>query len=310
MDQFKSKYGKVTGRTDSLYIYVLYECSKSELLTHIQSQLKIIDRVADAFKRKLFSSRYYLLRDMVNNTLEEECVYNTVIFISDTLESYNLEKTCQTLLKAYSHSHISYKYSDRFDLEFLEDLIFNETPYHIVKLNNNLIEYHQITKTKKRLVGSSESKTLNIDDFIEEQIKTNRYVMYGVSSKLKGFVDQKCYQIINKFLKDEEVIELISQMDQDDILDIFDKELEMMTDLKQMHKVLFKKEIKEKIEMGQVEKLYLSDKVYDKFLDNMKKLNIEINFKLIKIDTSIKSFTDGREKKINNYDGVIGIAYY
>lgn len=335
IDYIKDKYGKITGKTDSMYVYVLYECPKSEIISHIQNQLKIIDRITDGFKRKLFSARYYLLRDMINNTVEQngqnktkiknddtndngdnndkEYIFNNLIFISDTLASYELEESWYNLLKDYSHSHISYKYSDHYDIDFLIDLLENRTPYHIIKINNNCIEYIQITRTKKKLVQTYESKTLIIEDFIKEHITSktiSKYIIYGVSSKLKGFTDPKCYQIINKSLKDEEVIEMIDQMDQDDILDQFDKDLEMISDSRQMNKIIFKKEIKQKIELGQIEKLYISDKIYDKFIENLKKFNLDINFKLIKIDTNIKSFIESREKKINNYDGVVGVAYY
>jgi hypothetical protein len=313
MDIIKDKYLSLTGKSDSMYVYVLYECSKSEIISHIQNQLKIIDRIGDSYKRKLFSSRYYMLRDSISNNAEEDDdnhIFNKLIFISDTLETYDLEKSWIRLLKEYSHSNISYKYSDRFDIDFLEDLLENSNPYHVIKLNNNLIEYYQITKTKKRLVESYESKTLDIAEFIKNKNITKKYIIYGISSKLKGFVDPNCYIVINKSLKDEEVIQMIDQIDQEDILDQFDKDLEMMTDSKQIHKIIFKKNIKEKIETGQLEKIYISDKIFDKFMENLKKLNIEINFKLIKIDTMIKSFTEGREKKINQYDGVVGTSYY
>jgi hypothetical protein len=310
MDFFRDKYKNVTGRTDSMYIYILYNCSQDKLKEHVKKQLEIIDKISDSFKRKLFSSRYYLIRDMVESNLLID-TYDCILFVGDDISSHHLTKDNMALLKRYEHQNISYIYDNHYDLNYLEDLLYNTDPYHVYRVNNNKIDYIQMTKTKKLLINSKEAKPLDIQDFVNRTLPSNsRYIIHGISSKLKEIVDPKAYCIVHKHLRDDEVIEMTDQIDQEDILSGLATDILMIQDIKQLHKVVFKKEIFEKIKMSQLEKLYIDLKLYDKFMENMKKHNLDFNFKLMIINTSIKGFVEGREKLIDMYGGVVGITYY
>lgn len=310
MDLFKEKYRDEKGRTDSMYVYVLYGCSQEKIREHVKKQLEIIERVSDAHKRKLFSSRYFLIRDMIEQNPDEH-VYDCVMFVGDDIHTHQLTRANKELLRRFEHQSITFVYDNHYKLDFVEDLLFNADPYHVYRVNNNRIDYIQITKTKKVVVDSKESKPLDIQEFINQTLPSNtRYIVYGISSKFKDLEDPKAYAVINKHIKDDELIEMTDRIDQEDILTAFDADLSMMRDPKQLHKVLFKKDIPGKIKNSQLEKLYIDSKMRDKFLENMKKNQLDMNFKLITINTSIKSFVDGRERMIDMYAGVVGIAYY
>ena len=310
MDIFKEKYKDSKGRSDSMYIYVLYECSLAKIKEHIKKNTEIIERVSDTHKRNLFLSRYYLIRDMVEQNTDDH-VYNCIMFVGDDLNTHQLSRANKDLLRRFDHQNITFVYDNHFKLDFVEDLLFNNDPYHIYRINNNRIDYIQLTKTKKIVVNSKESKSLNIQEFVDQTIPSNtRYIMYGVSSKIKEMIDPKAYAVINKYIKDEELIELTDRIDQEDVLTCFNDDLSMMHDPKQLHKVIFKIDVPGKIKNSQFDKLYIDTKLYDKFIDNMKKNQLDMNFKIIRIDTSINSFVDGREKTIDMYAGVVGIAYY
>lgn len=312
MDYFKNKYKDSKGKTDSMYIYILYECSQEKIKEHIKKQIDILDRINDLHKKRLFTSRYYLLRDMIENNDDSDHIYNNVIFISDEIESYQLTQEQKNTLNKFDHHSISFVYDDHFKLEYLEDLLFNIEPYHIYRVNNNKIDYIQTTRTKKILVESKESKPLDIKGFINSTLPTNKkYIIHGISSKLKELKDDRAYTIINnKILRDEELLDMIDKIDQENILITLNSDLMMMHDSKQMHKVLFKKDIPIKIKNSQLQKLYIDCKLIDKFLTNMKKSGLDVNFKIVTIDSTIKSFVEGNEKTLDKYEGVVGIAYY
>lgn len=309
MEQY-NRYREITGKKDSLYMYVLYNCTYQEIKDHIHKQLDTIDKVPDGYKRKLFSSRYFLFKEFLND-YNDDHIFNCTLFIDDNIDSYQLDQSVQKLLRKYDNRHITYRCDDRYDLQFLEDLLTNDDPYHVFRINGNKIDYVQMTKTKKYVVESKESKQLDLTEFITDNLPPNKKcILYGVSSKLKNFNDDRTYDIITKNLKDEEVIELIDRVDQEDILIALDKDLEMLHDDKQMHKVVFKKTIQEKIQYAQLEKLYIRSDMYDKFMSNMNRLELDTNFKIIQIDLKIESFIEDREKKILQYGGVVGITYY
>jgi hypothetical protein len=310
MDYFKETYGDAKGRTDSMYVYVLYKCSQEKIREHIKKQLEIIERVNDAHKRRLFSSRYFLIRDMVELNPDDH-EYDCVMFVGDDLTSHPLTQANKELLKRFDHQNITFVYDTHYRLDFVQDLLFNADPYHIYRVNNNHIDYIQITKTKKLVVQSRESKPLDIQGFVDQTLPVKtRYIMYGVSSKFKDLTDPRAYAVINKHFRDEELIDLTLRIDQEDILDSFANDLSMIHDPKQLHKVCFKKDIPGKIKNSQLEKLYIDSKMCDKFMENIKKNQLDMNFKLICIDTSVKSFIEGRERLIDIYCGVVGISYY
>lgn len=313
MESYNYKYKNVQGKSDSLYIYVLYECSQEEIKEHIKKQLDIVDRVNDPFKRKMFSSRYFILRQFTEQ-YKDNHVYNCILFLGDNIDEYQLTTENKNILRRYNHRTISYKYDDHYDLDYLEDLISNNNPYHMFRVNNNKIDYLLLTKTKKVVVNSKESKPLDIMEFVNSSLsgdKSNtKYIIYGVSAKLKEINDTKCYAVINKLMKDDDLIDMIDQIDQEDLLIELSNDLLMLTDIKLMHRIVFKKELTSMIRNGQLQKLYIDVKLVDKFLTNMKNSKVDVNFKMIIIDTSIKSFIDGQERTLDPYEGVIGVTYY
>lgn len=310
MEYFKEKYKNAKGKSDSMYIYVLYRCTQDKIKEHTKKQLDILERVNDTHKRKMFMARYHLLKNMVEQNSDDH-VYDNIIFIGDDMNTHDMTETQKSLLKRFNHPNISFVYDNHYKLDYVEDLLFNDTHCHVYKVNNNKIDYIHITKTKKVIVDSKEAKPLNIKEFIDLTLPNNtKYIIHGVSSKLKDLIDIRAYTVINRLVRDEELLDMINKMDQENILISLKNDLTMMNDSKQMHKVVFKKEIPIKIKNSQLQKLYIDSKLTDKFLSNMKKNGLDVNFKLITIDSSIKSFVDGQEKTLDTYDGVVGITYY
>lgn len=309
MEQFK-QYEFVKGKSDSLYIYILFRCPQVEILDHIKRRLDILERISDSYKRKLFSSRYYLFREYIENNNLENNIYNCVLFIDDSLNCHQLLEENIDILKKYDHQTITYKYDNFYDLDFIADLLFCDNPYYVYRINNNKIDYLKMTKTKKIVEKSEESKQLEIKQFIDDTLPPNkRYILHGVSAKIKNFSDERAYNILSKHIRDEEIIDILSKVDQEDLLTMLENDL-ITIQSKPTHKIVFKNNILDKIKNGQLEKLYINKKIFSRFEQNMKKLGLDINFKVIQIDTDIKSFTDNREQMLCQYSGVIGVTYY
>lgn len=310
MEYFREKYKNVKGKSDSMYIYILYRCPQEKITEHIKKQLDVLERVNDVHKRKMFTSRYHLLKNMVEQNSDEH-IYDNIIFIGDEMDTHDMTESQKSILKKFNHQSISFVYDNHFKLDYVEDLLFNNNHCHVYKVNNNKIDYIHITRTKKVIVNSKESKPLNIKEFIDSTLPTNtKYIIHGVSSKLKDLTDTRAYTVINRSVRDDELLDMINKIDQENILISLKNDLTMMNDSKQMHKVVFKKEIPIKIKNLQLQKLYIDSKLAEKFLSNMKKNGLDVNFKLIMIDSLIKSFVEGQERILANYDGVVGITYY
>ena len=108
MEQFNEKYINIKGKTDSMYVYVMYNCSQSLIFEHVKKQLEYIDNINDSYKRKLYSSRYFLLRDtLTNQNNPDSHLYNYIIFISDEINIHHLYYILYYQEK-YEFFHISY----------------------------------------------------------------------------------------------------------------------------------------------------------------------------------------------------------
>jgi len=234
-------------------------------------------------------------------------------FLADRLESYQLSQKHIALLTSFCVQPITFRYGSKFDLDFLFDLVSNTKTFDTFRIHNNKIDHILISKTKKRTMVSLESKELDLHSFIHSQLShpTNKYVLFGVSSKLKNYSDPQAYVVIHRNLKDAEIFDMVDVIEKEAVLDALDNDLEMLKLDKKMHRVCFKNEIKDKIAMANLEKLYVSDKVYDKMMANMARMGMDHSgFKVIRIDTTVSSFIENREKRILIYDGVVGITFY
>lgn len=320
MDLFNTKYKNIIGKTDSLYIYILYNCHYTEIHEHIKKQQNNIKRIADPYKKKLFSSRYQVFRELIENDIiineTEDFKYNSIIFIgnNDYINIYDLTDTNIFILRKYNHRTITFVNNNYYDLIYLEDLIFNDDPYHIYKFDNNKIEYIHMTRTKRMIVNDKQLKhAADAQNFISATLQLNKhtkYVIINISTKYKLTIPDEHACIIKQHMSDNEIMEMMDKIDQEIILEKFEIDLTMMHNPKYQNRLVFKKDILLKIKNAQLEKLYIEKLLYVKFVDNMKKQGLDINCKIIIIDTKLKSFVENRETKINIYDGVVGVTYY
>lgn len=304
------KYKNIKGKTDSMYVYVLFNCDHTEIMNHIKKQSDILERVNDSYKRKLFQSRYFLLREMIEASDVTE-IFNCVIFLGDILERHELSKENLGLLNKFKHQKITFTYDSSFNLEFLEDLLFNNDPCHLFRVDNNKVEYIQMTKTKKIIVRSKESKLLDLKAFIDENISSKtRYILCGISSKLNDIKDTRSYGVINGFIKDNEIDGFVRRMYQEELIKLLKEDLTLMQNQKTLHRIVFKQDLTKIIRESKLQKLYIDSTLKNKFLSNMEKSDLIVDFKLISLDKNIKSFSENDEKILDSYSGIVGVTYY
>lgn len=240
---FNEKYRDVRGKTNSMYTYVLYRCTQNNLKEHIKKQINALNRISDIFKKQLFVSRYGSIQEFAEQ-YPGDYVYNSVLFVGQTIDQYLLTQDNINALKMFDHQKISYVYGDSFNIPYIEDLLFNISPYHMFQVNNNKIDYIYLTKTKKNIMNSKESKTLDIIGFVKSVLPMNsRYCIYGVSSKLRNNDNLSsyplAYAVIPRHMRDDELIMLCDRIDQEDLLTELTRDLDMMIDMRYTHKIVF-----------------------------------------------------------------------
>jgi hypothetical protein len=304
------------GKKDSLYTIVLFNCEQSTLLEFTKKQMLSITKIKDSYKRARANKAYYLLKQFAEE-YEDMNKFNVLILMdveNNIFNDYKLTKSHLKLLSSYTCDEIWLKCSDKYDFDELEDYLESDISYNLFRVKNNSVRYTKLGKGKKILINSLESKTLNLEEYITSYIGTDKYLVYGVSSKLSALSNSdlasNSYAIINHDVSDSEAIEYIGKMDQSNLLDEFYTDLDLINNSKTMDRIIFKKDFSP-ANLAKLQKLYIDKRIKDKFYENCQKNNIDISFDIKVIDHLINDFDSGRELRLmNDYGGVVGLTYY
>jgi hypothetical protein len=314
----KTQFVDKIGKKDSLYTIVLFNCSQSTLLEFTKKQMLSITKIKDSYKRARANKAYYLLKQYAEE-YEETNKFNVLILMdveNDVFNDYKLTKLHLKLLSSYKCNEVWLKCSNIYDFDELEDYLESDISYNLFRVKNNSIRYTKLGKGKKILINSLESKTLNLEEYITSYIGTDKYLVYGVSSKLSALsksnsdLASNSYAIINHDVSDSEAIEYIGKMDQSNLLDEFYTDLDLINNSKTMDRIIFKKDFSP-ANLAKLQYMYIDKRIKDKFYKNCQKNNIDISFGIKVIDHLINDFDSGRELRLmNDYGGVVGLTYY
>jgi hypothetical protein len=309
-DQQFQQYQDAKGKKNSFYIYVCHQCPQEELVDHLKNQKKTISTLSDGYKRKLFGAQYQRLLDLIQREYHPEAIISEIFLVGEGLDRHQLAREWSKLLHKYSCPKINFCYDDHFDLEWLKDYLTNDDPYHLVNLNNNRFNHICLTKTKKATLSSTEDKALTLSDFVAKNLEGKRYLLYGTSSKMKGFQDPKMYCMINGSIPDSEMMKVVDRIDNQNKIDELKSDLEMLNQQKTLHRIRFKTEITESLRNGAIARLYLTPETHRKLIEGASRAGIELPPSMVVIDPQTKSFQDGQEQLIVTHGSVVGVTYY
>lgn len=316
VNSLRKEYATKIGKKDSLYVIILFNCEQTNLLEFINSKSQNVTKIKDSHKRARANKAYYRLKQFAEE-YEDLYKFNILILMdveNDKFDHYTLTKSHLTLLTSYKCDNIWLKCSDIYDFDELQDYLESDKSYNLFRIKNNSVRFTKLGKTKKVVMNTYESKTLNLEEYINKHIENDRYLVYGISSKLSALSNSdtasRAYAILLHDVSDSEAIEYINKMDQADLLDEFYSDLLLIDNAKTMDRVIFRKDFNP-TNLAKLQKLYIDKKIKDKFYENCKKNKIDLSFDIKVIDNSIKDFDSGRELRlINDYGGVVGITYY
>lgn len=306
-DETFKKYKDCKGKFYSLFVFVVHDMLASELIEKIKHQLELLKSIKDNFKKGFLSNRLYQFRLYLEDIKDKEStIINSVFMVHDEIDNIVLPKEWKDLLLKYNVDKYIFKYNDHYDLDYLENLLTNDEYCHIIHANNNQINYYHLNKTKKKLVCSEEKKSPDIAQFMNTNNIQDKCIIHGVSVALKILKLDNKHIVINKFLKDEELINIWEQEKFKDIQHECEDILNNLTNPKFTNKLVFGKDINKKISERMIEKLFCTSDMYTKVKTLIPK-DMQ-TFKLLEV----KSFKQGDigDTLKKNYNGGFGLMYY
>ena len=326
-EDIKKLYAGKVGKTESMYTVVLFGCSVEDLLAYTEEKNQTSSNIKDSYRRARAKTAYYNLK-LYAETIKAEADYlqnknkqnklNKLIMMdveSNLFDIYSIGKHNVDLLESYGCQNIWVRCTDHFDTGELYDYLESDKYYNIFRIKNSSIRYVRLGLAKKRVMDEYESKTLDVPSYINTQIGSAKYLAYGVSSKLAALIADKnasgrAYIIMNHDVSDADAIFYISRMEKSDILDRLDDDLALMQNPKTMDRILFKKDFIGP-NIAKLQRIYIDDRMVDKFYNMCRTKSIGISFEVITIDHNVKDFIEGRELRLMaEFGGVIGITYY
>jgi len=226
-----------------------------------------------------------------------------IFLISNDVISLKLDDELK-ILRYFDIKNILYFNDEYFKIDYLKDLLYNEDYYHVINVNNKLLTYKILTKTKSKILKKIESSKLNINDFINEN-KIKLCLVHGISSSLKK-IKINPHLLFNKNLSNDEIFYEFYKKDMLEkhkkLIDI----LSLINNEKTMHRVIFGKDLINAINYNQIKTLFCSPKKIKKIYKNFN--NDLLNFEIIEIK-SLEKGDIGEELK-TKFKGIIGYTYY
>jgi len=287
------KYLKYIGKSDSCYTTYWIGFDKDDVIEELENNLKNLNKkIKDNFKRKQANDIIFNFKCYLENSKLEK-INHIFLFNQEFIEEYPLNKNQLNIVNEWSLKRTYLNYEDHFKVDYLNKLFGDEKIYHILKVDNKIGCYNQITETKKKEIWEKDFS--NKDEILE--IKFD--LVYGVSSNLKEFKNP-----IKKFLSNQEILDEIKTREMIENHQELEKIINYLTNPEWENKLVFgKKDISKSLQNCEIKTLFTSSK-------NLKKIekSIDINFKVILID-KITSGDIGETFK-KDYDGLLGIKYF
>jgi hypothetical protein len=301
-DKFRSHSDKF----ESLYMIIVNNMDTTELTEKVNHQLKLINTLNDNVKRKflndrLFGFKSYLSMQKYNKENEK---ISKVFFIYGDVEEIDLRKEWIQVLLDFQVDNYILKYGDTFQIDYLIELFTDVSFKTVIAVRNNILQHIHLNSTKKKIISTIESKSLDIEQYVTENIK-EFCLIHGVSVSLKGLKLDN-HKIIHKHLRDEEILDEFTNILNKNILEELSEILGYIQNPKMMHRVIFGKDIGKGIKNMTIKIIYCTKEMYHKIHNQVDKSFLNFEIKIVKMCEN----GDAADIVKNQYNGAIGFTYY
>lgn len=309
------KYSSIKDKFDSLYIFVIYKLDFESSYEKVSKIINIIDSMSDVKKKSYLKNRLHNFREYLKMNYNLESLISGIFMVSDDVKLEVLTPYHAQTLDMFSHNKLSYEYDCMYPIDWLKKLLLDRTYINVIKIKNNDVTHIKLNSTKKHNVNSSTIKSMNLAKIVEDLIpKGEPYLIHGVSSVLKNYVDKNALAIRSVELTDEMILGIVSSVK---ILE-YKKELEQILDRlldpKFGSKIVFGKDIKISIQNSLLKTLYCTDTVEKQLVNipcHLKNFDVRVIKRIECGDIADRMKIDDIYNRLDkNFSGAVGIKYY
>lgn len=287
----------------SMYVVVIHNLTGQEVIDALYSELEALKKIKDTYKRGYVNDRIFSLVTEFKSNRKTEDVINEVILLGSVIENFSLTAEEKAVLEDFHVPSFVMRHGEYFDLDFLQDLLYNTDFDEVIKVRNNRLTHFQMTPTKQRVVGRLEEKPLDVEKYVKENVNRPALI-HGVSSALKGLKFGQ-HTIVGRELSEEQVWRELTRLRMIERLSQLHDVFETFSNPTTQHKIVVGKPLRESIKTHQVERIVATSEVANKIREKFKKY---LNFQLIEV-VDIDNNADVKRLEAD-FGGAIGVKYF
>ena len=300
-----NEYSLVKRNHNSLYTYMLYDYPLQTWIEELYKQLTKVNSINNKFKKQLLNNRIFsLITYLKENRKKLGANVNTICLVGKDIFYYKLKQDEIEILKKYNIRHDLSYYDNYYHIEELIDILSNFDFNDTIEFNGSKICYRQINKYKSFVLMEKKIKNMNEVEEIIDKSDKQFGIIYGNSSFLKKYKNDK-WDVCNKMLTRDELLLLFKK----NKIGQNNSKLNYIYELieKADKKLIFgKDDLKQEISNYTIKELYCCTK----YLNMISKLCSKecYNFPIIEVDKIEDG--DNAHTLEKSYDGYIGVKYY
>lgn len=304
-DQIFGRYKNDEDKYESLYIFVINGMIIEELIEKIKKMITIVDSISNPTKKTYLKGKLNNFIENLNGINPEtkvECIY----FVSNSVHYHEFRPYWKETLKNFKCDQLLVKYNDKYEINWLKNLLLDRSFINIFHLNNNNLKHIHLGLTKKRVFKEKEEKKLDMNQYVNENTRVGETVIiHGISSFMKGIVETSKLKVLSGHKRDDELLEEYDKIINEENSILLQWWLDRILDPKEGKKLAFGKDIGNGINDCMIKTIFCSPERSIKLLENYPDSNIQD--KLI----IVKSYGEDVGKRLLlEFKGAVGIKFY
>ena len=229
-----------------------------------------------------------------------------IYLINKRINSFDILPEWENVIRKFDIVPLIFKYNDYFELDYLKSLLTDDSEYNVINISTKFNHYI-MNSSKRKFIGQGNAKISDILEYVNK-LKNKKIIFHGTSGVLKNLVnnlDSKSSIIVQKLLKDEEIIEIFSKEENSKNLLKLEEWLNKILHKDYSKKIVYGKDLNYAIANMQIKTIFCNELMAKK-IDEIIPNNLKI-FELI----IVKSYGDDSAKTLEtNFKGIIGIKFY
>lgn len=303
-------------RHNALYVIIALSMMSHELTRLITGKRNVASNIRNVVKRDIVVSRMNNLLShlSVQHYTKESKAVSKVYFVSDVIIEVDIPTEICKKLKEYDVPNFTYKYGEYFDIDCVQDLLSNFEFHNVIYVNDNKINHIEINATKQKIIKVGDLTKTTIDSFIkscntlDDKKRISLWaggmpcIIHGTSIHLKNLMVPDNLVVHQTTLNSEQIMNELHKLRNIQTINEMNQTLRLMENEATMFKVVFGIEIQKHIGDQALEKLFCTQKIYNKIKTNVPKDLLNFEIKVIADDYAHTLKT--------TYQGAVGQLYF